>query len=270
VTTTTAPAIGDLLRRWRRRRRLTQLDLALRAGVSTRHLSYVETGRSQPSRDMVVHLAEVLDVPLRERNALLLAAGYAPVYPERELSAPAMAPVRGAIDRLLAAHEPYPAVVVDRWWDLHHANASVALLLEGVAGALLEGTPNVVRIALHPEGLAPRIRNLGRFRAHVLGRLASQVEQTGDHRLGALLEECRGLTPAPPTAAPVDRSEVAVPLLLRSSAGDLNLLSIIATFGTPLDVTVADLSIEAFYPADEPTRRRLLDAAQRRAAPEAR
>src|SRR3954447_17576605 len=188
--------VGPLLRDWRRRRRLSQMDLSLEAGVSTRHLSFVETGRARPSPEMVVHLAEQLDVPLRDRNRLLLAAGYAPAYRERALDEPAMGPVREALDRVLAAHEPYPAVVVDRGWNLVASNASVGLLLHGVTPHLLEPPANILRISLHPEGIAPRIANLGEWRAHLLERLARQVALTGDPELAALHEEL-GAHPAP-------------------------------------------------------------------------
>lgn len=253
-----APRVGDLLREWRRRRRLTQLELSSLSDVSSRHLSFVETGRSTPSREMVLHLAEHLEVPLRERNVLLSAAGYAPLYAETDLDAPEMSAVNQAIQRLLAGHEPYPAVVVDRWWNLVAANAGIALLVEGVDPALLQPPANVLRASLHPQGLAPRIRNLGEWRAHLLTRLRGQVDKTGDPDLAALLtdlEDCPGSDPN--LAATYRYNGVVVPLRLRSSAGDLNLLSTIATFGTPNDVTVADLSVESFFPADDTTRSRL-------------
>lgn len=252
-----ATAVGTRLRAWRTRRRLSQLELAGRADVSTRHLSFVETGRAQPSRGLLLRLAEHLEVPLRERNGLLVSAGYAPSYPERRFDAPELEAVRGAIERLLAAHEPYPAVVVDRWWNLVAANASIAVLTEGVAPELLEPPVNVLRASLHPRGLAPRIRNLAEWRAHLLGRLAGQVERTGDPTLAALYDELRGYGPSSTLEATFASHGVVLPLQLASSAGDLSLLSTIATFGTPLDVTVADLSIESFFPADEPTRQRL-------------
>jgi transcriptional regulator with XRE-family HTH domain len=255
--TRAAPHAGELLRSWRRRRRLTQLELSLRADVSARHLSFLETGRSVPSREMVVHLAEHLDVPLRERNVLLAAAGYAPLYSETDLQAPEMASVRAAIERLLDSHEPYPAVVVDRWWNVVSANGtSVALLTEGVAAELLEPPVNVLRASLHPDGLAPRIRNLGEWRAHLLTRLRGQVEGTGDPQLAALLDELTSYGDSA-LAATYHYDGVVVPLRLRSSRGDLNLLSTVATFGTPNDITVADLSIESFFPSDESTRKLL-------------
>src|SRR3954449_10444144 len=176
MTDVTAPAgIGPLLRDWRRRRRLSQLDLALEAGVSPRHVSFLETGRSRPSPEMVLHLADQLDVPLRDRNQLLLAAGYAPAYGEHPLDAPEMAPVRDAIDGVLAGHDPFPAVVVDRWWNIVAANAALSLFTDGVAPWLLEPPANALRVALHPEGVAPRILNLGEYRAHVLDRVRRQA-----------------------------------------------------------------------------------------------
>ena len=260
ATTAATRTAGDLLREWRQRRRLTQMDLGLAAGVSTRHLSFVETGRASPSREMLLHLCEHLDVPLRERNTLLVAAGYAPSYHERDLASPEMRPVREALDRLLTAHNPYPAVVVDRWWNLVAANDSVGVLVEGVAPELMAPQFNVLRASLHPDGLARRIRNLGEWRSHVLTRLREQVERTGDPQLAGLLDEIEGY-PAPPSPPAVFSYDgVAVPLRLATPSGDLNLLSTIATFGTPLDVTVSDLSIEAFYPADEATRQRLQSA----------
>jgi transcriptional regulator with XRE-family HTH domain len=257
MTTTDAPAaIGDLLRGWRERRRYSQLELSTAAGVSTRHLSFLENGRSRPSREMVLRLAEVLDVPLHARNTLLVAAGFAPQYPQHDLDAPALTPIRAAIDRVLAAHEPYPAIVVDRGWDIIAANASVGPLLEGVAPHLLE-QPNAIRIALHPDGVAPRTRNLGQWRAHVLARLRSQVASSGDPRLAALLAEVTGYGSDLETP-PHRLDAIAVPLQLATDAGDLSFISTIATFEHALDVTVADLSIEAFYPADDATRQALL------------
>lgn len=252
--------VGPLLRDWRQRRRLSQLDLALEAGVSARHLSFVETGRSKPSPEMVLHLAEQLDVPLRERNQLLLAAGYAPTFRERELDAPEMAPVHDAIQRVLDGHDPYPAVVVDRAWNLVAANHSLALLTEGVGSELLRPPGNAMRLSLHPDGLAPRILNLGDWRDHLLARLARQVAATGDPELSALLEEVAaypapdGVAEPPATAAGHDAAEqIAVPLRLRHGDGELRFISIVATFGTAVDITVAELSIESFFPADEAT-----------------
>jgi transcriptional regulator with XRE-family HTH domain len=236
-------AVGELLRDWRQRRRLSQLDLALEAGVSARHVSFLETGRSNPSRDMVLRLAEELDVPLRERNRMLLAAGFAPAYGERTIDSPEMAPVREALEQVLRGHEPFPALVVDRWWDLVSANAGVGPLIEGVPETLF---PNVLRISLHPDGLAPRIENLAEWRGHLLGRLRREVVVTADPRLAALLDEVEGY---PGGEAPAPEHAVAVPLRIDG----LSFLSTVATFGTAIDVTVAELSIEAFLPADGAT-----------------
>jgi transcriptional regulator with XRE-family HTH domain len=257
MTVMTAPrGVGDLLRDWRQRRRRSQLDLAVEAEVSARHLSFVETGRSKPSRELLLHLAEHLDVPLRERNALLLAAGYAPVYPERPLDAGDMAPVRAALDKILAGHEPFPAVIVDRHWDLVSANApALAVLTEGVAAELLAPPVNALRVSLHPDGLAPRIANLAEYSAHLLVRLRREIDVTGDRRLAALHDELRGYPGVDDgSSAHVDPASLLfVPLVLRSPVGELTFFSTLATFGTALDVTVAELAIEAFFPADKDT-----------------
>ena len=215
--------VGELLRQWREHRRLSQLALALDAEISTRHLSFVETGRAQPSREMVLRLAEQLDVPLRERNGLLLAAGYAPVYAESGLDAAPMAAVREAIRQLLTAHEPYPAVVVDRRWGLVHANASVALFTSDVRPDLLEAPVNVLRLSLHPEGMAPRIVNLGEWRAHLLGRLRRQIAATADPGLAALYDELRAYPceqPEPEIELP-GPGDVVIPLRIRHAGAEL-------------------------------------------------
>jgi len=243
---------GALLRDWRRRRRLSQLDLALEAGVSARHVSFLETGRSRPSREMVLHLSEQLDIPLRDRNHMLLAAGFAPAYAERAIDAPEMAPVREALDRILKGHEPYPAVVVDRWWDLAAANAGVALLTSMVAPHLLEPPANALRITLHPDGMAPHVRNLPEWRAHLLDRLRRQVAVTGDQRLAALQAELAGY-PGGEATLPAHEPGIAVPLELEAGGTELSFFSTISTFGTAVDITVAELAIEAFFPADEQT-----------------
>jgi transcriptional regulator with XRE-family HTH domain len=254
---TSAPPsrVGSLLRDWRRRRRLSQLDLALEAGISARHLSFVETGRSRPSAQMVLHLAEQLEVPLRERNALLLAAGHAPVFGQRGIEEPEMGPVRDALDAVLRGHEPYPAVVVDRHWGMVAGNRAVALLTEGVDPALLEPPVNVLRLSLHPDGMAPRIVNLAEWRSHLLERLGRQAVTSGDPALAALHAELAALPgggPAP-THDP-DVAEIATPLRLRApDGGELAFLSTITTFGTATDVTVAELAIESFFPADAAT-----------------
>jgi transcriptional regulator with XRE-family HTH domain len=257
-----AAGVGDLLRSWRQRRRLSQLDLAVEAEVSTRHLSFVETGRSRPSRELVLHLAEHLDVPLRERNSLLLAAGYAPAYRERSLDDEGMDPVRDALDRLLAGHDPYPAVIVDRRWDLVTANgAALRLFTADVAPHLLEPPVNVYRLGLHPDGLAPKVRNFADYADHLLVRLQRDVALSGDPDLAALLEEVRSY-PGVGDASPVltDPAQLLfLPMRMEGPDGtELSFFSTLATFGTPLDVTLAELCIEAFYPADEPTKRALL------------
>jgi transcriptional regulator with XRE-family HTH domain len=256
------PAVGALLRDWRQRRRMTQMDLALEADVSARHLSFIETGRSVPSADMVKHLAEQLDVPLRERNELLLAAGYAPAYGQRDLDEPAMGPVREALDRVLSGHEPFPAVVVDRHWGLVAGNSAVPLLTAGVAAHLLEPPVNVLRLTLHPEGMAPRIANLPEWRAHLLDRLGRQAVVSGDPALSALYDELAALPGGGPGAPPPDLAagEIAVPLRIRAEDGELSFISTMTTFGTAVDVTVSELSIEAFFPADAATAQALYSA----------
>ena len=260
MPTTTRP-VGELVREWRERRRLSQLALALDAGVSTRHLSCLETGKARPSREMVERLAERLDVPLRERNTLLLAAGFAPAYPEHRLDDPALGPARRVVDRVLAGHEPYPALAIDRHWTLLAANRAVAPLLAGVAQELLRPPVNVLRLSLHPEGLAPRIANLGQWRAHLLERLRRQVEVTADAALAGLAAELAAY-PAPAAPAPgsgsgsgsgSDFAGIAVPLVLRTGTGTLAFLSTTTVFGTPVEVTLAELAIEAFFPADTAT-----------------
>jgi transcriptional regulator with XRE-family HTH domain len=248
--------VGELLRGWRQRRRLSQLDLALEAEISSRHLSFLETGRSQPSRDMLLHLAERLDVPLRERNVLLTAAGYAPVFRERALTDPALQAARKAVELVLKGHEPFPALAIDRHWNLVSANAAVAPLLAGVDPALLAPPVNVLRLGLHPSGLAPRTENLREWRAHLLERLRRQVELTADPVLAALMDELRAY-PAPGGAtgkrAPDPYGGVAVPFRLATGAGVLSFLSTTTVFGTPIDVTLSELAVEAFFPADAAT-----------------
>ena len=249
---------GDLIRDWRQRRRLSQLDLAIAANVSSRHLSFVETGRSRPTSEMILHLAEHLEVPLRDRNALLLAGGYAPAYSERTLAAPELQAVTNALRRVLAGHEPYPAAVVNRWWELVDANAGIALFTGDVRPELLEPPVNVLRLSLHPDGMAPRIANLPEWRAHLLARLHRQAEATGDPRLFSLYSELeaypggQGVQAQPPL-----RTDVVVPLQYRAAGAELSFLSITAVIGTPMDVTVEELAIESFYPADAETAKAL-------------
>jgi transcriptional regulator with XRE-family HTH domain len=233
---------------------MSQLDLAIEAGVSARHVCFVETGRSRPSAEMVMRLTDHLDVPLRDRNALLLAAGYAPAYGQRDLDAPEMGPVREAIHRVLRAHEPYPAVVVDRHWGLVAGNGAVPLLTAGVAAHLLEPPVNVLRLSLHPEGMAPRIVNLGEWRAHLLDRLGRQAVVSGDPALFALHEELAGYPGSEPAPVPdLEAGAIAVPLRVRAGEQELGFISTATTFGTAADVTVSELSIESFFPADEST-----------------
>ena len=252
--TVTRPGAGPLLREWRRRRHLSQLDLALEANVSARHLSFIETGRSRPSAEMLLHLSERLDVPLRDRNALLLAAGHAPVYAQRELDAPELGPVRDALDRVLAGHAPNPALVVDRHWGLVAANAAAALLTAGAAAHLLEPPVNVLRLSLHPEGVAPRIANLPEWRAHLLDRLGREAVASGDPALAALHAELAAYpSPGPAVSPDLEAGAIAVPLRIRHDGGELAFISTVTTFGTAVDVTVSELSIESFFPADAAT-----------------
>ena len=243
---------GPLLREWRQRRRLSQLELAVEAEVSARHLSFVETGRSAPSRDMVLHLAEHLDIPLRERNALLIAAGYAPVFPERSLDDPALASARRAVDLVLAGHEPFPAIAIDRHWTLVAANRAAGASMTADDPSLLQPPLNVLRVSLHPRGIAPRIVNIGEWRAHILERLRRQIDASGDPVLIALLDELRAY-PAPPARSSRDYGGVVVPLEIRTDAGALSFFSTTTIFGTPVDVTLSELAVEAFFPADERT-----------------
>ena len=256
--------VGELLRDWRQRRRLSQLDLSLEASVSARHLSFVETGRSKPSRELLLHLAEHLDVPLRDRNAWLLAAGYAPLYREHTLDEPTMTPVRAALDKILSSHQPYPAVIVDRRWDLVAANdAALRVLTDGVDPSLLEGRINALRVSLHPDGMAPRIANLAEYSAHLLTRLHRQAALSGDRDLFALHEELRAYPGVvdDPTAAGDPAAMLFVPLVLRRPGGDdLTFFSTLATFGTALDITLAELAIESFFPGDAATEAALRDA----------
>jgi transcriptional regulator with XRE-family HTH domain len=264
--------VGDLLREWRQRRRLSQLDLALEADISTRHLSFLETGRSQPSREMVLLLAEKLDMPLREQNILLAAAGFAPVYSERSLDDPALAGMRQAVDLVLKGHDPYPALAVDRHWCLVAANEALMGLVTDVDPALLRPPVNVLRLSMHPAGLARRIANFTEWRDHLVTRLDRQVDVTGDAALAALAEELRAY-PIPDKAArgPVPRQDyagVVVPLRLATEEGALTLFSTTTVFGTPVDVTLSELAIEAFFPADPETAQalRLLSEKRRSAA----
>lgn len=265
LTTERNQPVGELLRAWRERRRLSQMALALDAEVSTRHLSFLETGRARPSREMLLRLAEHLAVPLRERNALLLAAGYAPAYPERPLDDPALAAAREAVARVLAGHEPYPALAIDREWTLVAANRAVVPLLAGVAPSLLRPPVNILRLALHPKGLASRTVNLPEWRAHLLSRLERQIAVSADSGLARLLDELRAY-PAPEGIAvseeePSGMAGVAVPFQVRAERGVLGFLSTTMVFGTPVDVTLSELAIEAFFPIDTRTAEAMRDLA---------
>nr|WP_318227502.1 helix-turn-helix transcriptional regulator [Paraburkholderia terrae]MDW3659908.1 helix-turn-helix transcriptional regulator [Paraburkholderia terrae] len=260
--------VGDMLRDWRQRRRMSQLLLASEAEISTRHLSFVESGRAQPSREMVMHLAERLDVPLRARNALLVAAGYAPLYRERQLSDPQLDAARAAIDLVLKGHEPYPAVAIDRHWTIVAANNALAPLLTAAKPALLEAPVNALRLSMHPDGIASQIANWHAWRAHLLSRLQRQVDVSADPTLAALYDELAAY-PTPPDADESPASpleQIAVPLRLRTEIGVLSFFSTTTVFGTPVDVTLSELAIEAFFPADPQTAEALRKFADTRAS----
>src|SRR5262245_32705757 len=254
ATASATRPVGHLLREWRQRRRMSQLNFAVEAEISSKHLSFLETGRSQPSREMVLHLAELLDVPLRERNSLLVAAGFAPMFKEHALTDPELQPAREAVDLVLKGHQPYPAIAVDRHWQLIAANDAARYFMAGVAPALLTPPFNVLRVTLHPDGMAPRIVNLDEWRAHLLSRLRRQVEVSADAKLAELLKELSEY-PAPAHAAefPVDRVSYAVPFRLATDAGVLSFISTTTVFGTPVDVTLSELALESFFPADAAT-----------------
>ncbi len=268
MSATLPSPVGILLREWRQRRRLSQLELAVDADVSTRHLSCVETGRAQPSREMVLRLAERLEVPLRERNRLLTAAGFAPMFAERRLDDPALRAAREAVELVLRGHEPCPALVVDRHWTLVSYNRAVPAFLAGLPAELLAPPVNVLRLSLHPQGLAPRILNLAQWRAHLFARLRQQIAASADPQLVALLEELQQL-PAPASGAaetPTVEPAVVVPLQLASPLGTLSLIGTTTVFGTPVDVTLSELALETCFPADERTALALRRLAESHAA----
>jgi transcriptional regulator with XRE-family HTH domain len=252
--------IGDHLREWRQRRHLSQLDLAVDAEISARHLSFVETGRAAPSRDMVLKLAERLDVPLRERNVLLVAAGYAPAFPQRSLDDPALKPARAAIDLVLKAHEPNPALAYDRHWNLVAANRMVMPLLEGIPQRVLGQPINILRLAFHPEALAARTVNLAEWCSHLLERLHRQCEATADPELIKLYSELKAY-PVPARSAPLSSDGVAIPFKLRFDGEVLSFISTTMIFGTPVDITLSELAIETFFPADDLTAGRMRNMA---------
>ncbi|MGW7460263.1 helix-turn-helix domain-containing protein [Streptomyces sp. NPDC054797] len=258
--TTTTPTVGSLLRTWRERRGISQLELAGRADSSSRHISFIETGRSRPSEEMVLRLADRLDVPVRERNALLLSAGYAPRYAQTALDDPSMGTLREGIQRLLTGYEPYPALVVDATYDVVAANTGITMLLEGLPEHLLAPPLNAMRLTLHPEGLAPRIHNLTEWRGHLLAQMERQIALARSEPLRALYEE---VCAYPVAERPGDREPdepvayIALPLLIEHDGRLLSFVSSIATFNTPMDVTVAELAIETFLPADPATAKYL-------------
>ena len=258
-----APSVGTLLREWRRRRNLSQFELALGSAVSARHLSFIESGRARPSREMVLHLAERLDVPLRERNRLLLAAGFAPVFGERSFHESEMAPVREGLERFLSAHEPYPALVVDRHWNVMAFNRGVAFVNRDVAPELRTPPANALRIALHPNGLASRISNLASWSGYLLARLRREMEMTGDPELELLYEELVAYPGTTSEYDPADASDPSDLMLLQELRIDdrkLAFFCTLTTFGTPRDLTLAELSIVAFYPANPETAEALTAA----------
>ena len=251
--------VGHHLRDWRQRRRKSQLDLACQANISTRHLSFVETGRALPSREMVLHLAEELEIPMRERNVLLVAAGYAPMFMERSLDDPALASARAAIDLILEGQKPYPAFAVDRHWNVVASNRALPVLYEGVADFLLQSPVNGMRLSLHPEGIAPKVTNFAEWREHLLLRLRQQVSITADPVLIELLREVNGYPPprhAAPPKHPRDAApEILVPLSVETRVGHLSFLSTTMIFGSPVDITLSELALECFFAADPETDR---------------
>lgn len=251
------PSFGDILRQWRRHRALSQLALSAEAEISQRHLSFLESGRSAPSRDMVLRLADGLDVPLRDRNLMLSAAGFAPVFRERAPDDPDLVVARAAVTAILKGHEPFPALAIDRHWQLLDANAAVGPLLAGVHADLLAPPANVLRLSLHPEGLAPRIANYREWRAHILARLDRQVSLSADQVLAALRDELADY-PVPHGNAPwrpgtPKALAIAIPFVLDTQAGRMSFLSATTVFGTALDISLAELAIETFLPADQRT-----------------
>ena len=263
---TASRSVGDLLREWRQRRRMSQLLLAAEADISTRHLSFVESGRAMPSREMVMHLAERLDVPLRARNALLIAAGYAPLFRELPLADPQLSAAREAVELVLKGHEPYPALAIDRHWTIVATNNALAPLVAGASPDLLKPPVNALRLSLHPDGIAASIVNWHAWREHVLARLQRQIDVSADDTLRALRDELAAYPPPPgaeaPDAGDSPLNQIAVPLRLRTPLGELSFFSTTTVFGTPVDVTLSELAIEAFFPADPQTAAALREAAQ--------
>ena len=250
----TQQPVGRQIREWRQRRRLSQLALAHEAEISARHLSFLETGRASPSREMLLHLAEQLGVPPRERNVWLVTAGYAPIFPERALNDPALAPARVAIELVLEGHKPYPAYALDRHWNIVASNGALPQVFEDVDPELLQAPINALRVSLHPRGLAPRILNLAQWRAHLLGNLAHQIEISADPTLAQLMAEVKDYPSGTATSGLAhDGSGIVVPLRLQIRAGVLSLFSTTLVFGSPLDITLTELAVETFFAADEAT-----------------
>jgi transcriptional regulator with XRE-family HTH domain len=252
----TQTTVGNLLKLWRERRRKSQLELALDAEISTRHLSFVETGRAKPSREMILLLAENLQIPLRERNKILIAGGYAPIFSEKTLDDVSLSAVRTAIDLILQGHEPFPALAVDRYWNMVAANKIVPILLDEVSPKLLENPINVLRLSLHPEGLAPKIVNFQEWRNHIFKRLRKQINDSADEELEKLFDELSSYKFSGKSNENESNShhEIIVPLQIQSKFGVLSFISTVTVFGTPIDVTVSEIALETFFPADEKTR----------------
>lgn len=258
TTVATRSGVGPMLREWRDRRRMSQLDLAMRADSSARHISFIETGRSQPSRAMVLRLADHLDVPVRDRNALLVAAGFAPHFPERNLDDPSMQELRESLDQLLRGYEPFPALIVDGTYQVVAANRGVQIMMDGVAPELLTPPVNAIRLMLHPHGIAPRIRNFGEWRGHLLHQMQRQLAMGRSAPLRELFDEVSAFPSPEPcgeelAAAIVKSAPFALPLVIDHDGRTLSFVSVIATFNTPMDVTVSELALETFLPADRET-----------------
>jgi transcriptional regulator with XRE-family HTH domain len=259
------PPVGNHLREWRQRRRMSQLDLACEAEISTRHLSFMETGRSTPSREMILHLSEQLEIPMRERNVLLLAAGYAPIFPERPLDDPQLKHARAAMEIVMNGHKPYPAFALDRHWQMIASNGALPQLYEGVRPDLLQAPINVLRLSLHPHGLAPRIINLGEWAMHLRTRLTQQISLTADPVLIELKKELddysKSLRCPPDVVRRLTAGEVVIPFRLRVGEAVLSFFSTTMVFGTPVDITLSELALESFFPADTATATMVRDLA---------
>jgi transcriptional regulator with XRE-family HTH domain len=259
---THARTVGDQLRAWRERRHLSQLALALQAEVSTRHLSFVETGRAQPGRELILRLADELEVPLRERNALLMAAGFAPVFEARSFDDPAFDSVRAIVDLTLERHKPFPAYLIDRYWNVVRSNSAVQELYEGVAPELMRPPVNAIRLILHPHAMAPRVLNLATWRAHFVVLLRRQIEMTADVQQELLLREVLAY-PADQTKAPEEVAGPAVPLIVQTRLGRLSFIGATTVFGSPADVTLSEIALEVMHPADAFTEEAVRSASRK-------